>query len=530
MTTCGEKLVELLEAYGVDHAFGIPGTHTIELYRGLGSSNMRHISPRHEQGCGFMADGYARATGKPAVCFTISGPGAFNIMTPMAQALQDSIPMLVISADNPTRSVGLASGLLHEVDDLAQAMSHCSRWSQRVTDPAILPQLIARAFATFHSGRPGPVHITLPLDVITAAADTLDTQPWPMPGKAAPDPAMLATALKRIASAKAPVIALGGGAIPAADLIAELVERVDAPTTLTQNAKGLLRGDHPLLVRGSPAFDEVRQLYDHADLVLAIGTEFGQTDYDYFFNGRFAIDRDKVVRIDNALPQLTGNVPASCSILSDSRLAVEALLAGLTVAERDGKARTAAMNARLQGVDDSRYDRFFACLSDALGDYVMVGDSTQPAYFASAQFHPDSPRSFYCAATGFGTLGYALPAAMGARLGDDSRPIVAVMGDGGIQYTLTELSASTEYGIPVIVIVWNNRSYDMIAQGFNDAGMKPIACDPHHPDFMRLAEAYDCDGRTANSVEELRKALEEARDKDRSCLIEIDETRFFSGC
>ena len=173
--TCGEVLVELLEAYGIDTVFGIPGVHTVELYRGLPSTRIRHVTPRHEQGAGFMADGYARASGRPAACFIISGPGMTNIVTAMGQAYADSIPMLVISSVNISNEIGMGEGRLHELPDQSGLVRGVSVFSHRLLRPADLPAVVARAFAAFDGARPGPVHIELPLDVITAPADDLDT-------------------------------------------------------------------------------------------------------------------------------------------------------------------------------------------------------------------------------------------------------------------------------------------------------------------------------------------------------------------
>ena len=186
MTTTGERLAQLLDAYGIEIASGIPGTHTIELYRGLPATNIRHITPRHEQGAGFIADGYARVTGKPAACITVSGPGALNIATPMGQALADSVPMLVISADNKTYQRGLGEGRLHETPNLQAAMAECSRWSHTLARADELPRVLARAFAIFRSERPGPVHLTSPLDEITANADQVSAEPWDLPFPIAP--------------------------------------------------------------------------------------------------------------------------------------------------------------------------------------------------------------------------------------------------------------------------------------------------------------------------------------------------------
>ncbi|MGA9661858.1 MAG: thiamine pyrophosphate-binding protein, partial [Pseudomonas alloputida] len=173
MATCGEVLVKLLEGYGVDHVFGIPGVHTVELYRGLAGSSIRHITPRHEQGAGFMADGYARTRGKPGVCFIITGPGMTNITTAMGQAYADSIPMLVISSVQSRDQLGGGRGKLHELPNQAALVSGVAAFSHTLMSAADLPQVLARAFAVFDSARPRPVHIEIPLDVLVEPADFL---------------------------------------------------------------------------------------------------------------------------------------------------------------------------------------------------------------------------------------------------------------------------------------------------------------------------------------------------------------------
>jgi acetolactate synthase-1/2/3 large subunit len=326
------------------------------------------------------------------------------------------------------------------------------------------------------------------------------------------------------------VVALGGGATGAGRLVEELAVKLDAPVTLTQNGKGLLPSSHALLVKGSPTSDEIRNLYAEADYVLAIGTEFSETDYDFFFNGQFRLDSQRVIRIDNCLFQLAGNVPGRRSLLADSRLAVEALLPHIIERDRGGASRVRNINEKLLKGYLPQFEVFFDCLNSVLGDVILVGDSTKPAYMAASQYHPNGSRRFFSAATGFGTLGFALPAAIGAKLACPDTPVVALVGDGGIQFTLNELSVCIEHEIPIILIVWNNNSYDMIVEGFHDAGLEPIACTPPHPDFMKLAQAYGCGGIIANSPSELRTALAMARSMRVTVLIEINEAEFFNSC
>ncbi|WP_339672206.1 5-guanidino-2-oxopentanoate decarboxylase [Dasania marina] len=526
MATCGEVLAKLLEAYGVDTIFGIPGTHTIELYRGIPQTSMRHVTPRHEQGAGFMADGYARVTGKPAACVTVSGPGAYNIATAMGQAKQDSVPMLVISADNNSWQKGLGEGRLHETRDLQAAMAECSVWAHTLARPDELPQVLARAFAIFNSERPGPVHITMPLNVITANADHVPVQTWPLPSKAAPAPEQLQAAAELLNKASNPVLILGGGAAGAARSILELAEALGAPVTTTHNAKGLLAPEHPLYVGGSPSQTASRELFQNADVILAIGTEFGETDYDFFFTGHFDMGAAKIIRVDIDRAQLSRNVLPAIAIQADAALFAQALTPLLSTPCSNGPARTAVASAARKVDDIEGYQLFLSQLQLALPGAILIGDSTQPAYFAGLQYDAPAARRFASAATGYGTLGYALPAAFGAKLGQPELPVISLIGDGGLQFTINELSTAIEAQIPVAIVVWNNQRYEMIAQNFIEAGMEPIACDIYTPDFKAIAQAYGCPAYRAHNLEELTEYLRAAQQQTVPTLIEVMETDF----
>ena len=244
MATCGEYLVKLLEAYGVELIFGIPGVHTVELYRGLPATKIRHITPRHEQGAGFMADGYARVTGKPGVCFIITGPGMTNIATAMGQAYADSVPMLVISSVNAREQLGMRHGRLHELPSQQGLVSGVTAFSHTILAPSQLPEILACAFAVFSSSRPRPVHIEIPLDVIVAEVDDSNPTAWTLPSRPAPQAAQIEQAASLLGGAKRPLIIAGGGAQDAAGDIRALAERLDAPVFMTINGKGILPPGH----------------------------------------------------------------------------------------------------------------------------------------------------------------------------------------------------------------------------------------------------------------------------------------------
>lgn len=524
--SCGEQLIRLLENYGIDTAFGIPGTHTIELYRGLQNSPIRHVTPRHEQGAGFMADGYARVSGKPALCLTVSGPGALNIAAAMGQALQDSVPMLVISADNATAQHGLGEGRLHETADICAAMAQCSLWSHRVTAAEQLPALIARAFATFASARPGPVHIAMPLDITTADGSQIDTQARPLPHRPGAPQHAIDTAAALLQQARSPLLVLGGGAADSGELAAQLAERLDAITTLTHNARGLLNADHPLLLRASPSMPAARALYENSDVVLAIGTEFSETDYDFFFDAGFCLN-GQLIRVDIDQTQLSRNVIADIAIQADASQAIQALLQALPeTASNDAVTRCASANQMALQDKHAGYQQVLDCLRNTLPDCALLGDSTQPAYFAADQYFTDRPRRFASAATGYGTLGYALPAAFGAKLALPNNAVVALIGDGGLQFTINELSAGIEAKLGVIILLWNNARYEMIAQNFEAAGMQPMACDIYTPDFLAIASAYGCEATRVESITQLQHALLTHTNASKPVLIEMREQDF----
>jgi acetolactate synthase-1/2/3 large subunit len=275
----GEYLLALLESYGVRHVFGIPGVHTAELYRGLAATGIRHVTPRHEQGAGFMADGYARLTDRPGVCFVITGPGLTNIATAMAQASGDSIPMLVISGVNATSQLRHSNGNLHELPDQSGLASKLAAFSHTLLRAEDLPAVLARAFALFESARPRPVHIEIPTDLmersVEGPAQARPVASFPRP---VPEPGVLRRAAELLGSARRPLLLAGGGARGCGEAITGLAERLDAPVVSTVNGRGLMPFGHSLSVPASPSLGAVRSLITEADVVLAVGTELGPTD------------------------------------------------------------------------------------------------------------------------------------------------------------------------------------------------------------------------------------------------------------
>ena len=356
-----------------------------------------------------MADGYARATGKPAACFIISGPGMTNIMTSMAQAYSDSVPMLVISSVNNSYELALGQGRLHELPNQKQVSQGVCVFSHTLARADELPEVMARAFSVFDSARPGPVHLEIPIDVIITktivnyhAARTLYR-----PG---PNQTSIDKAAELLASAEYPIVVLGGGTQDAPKEARALVELLGAPTILTINAKGVLPRGHALSIGSRLPQKPILSALESADVVLAIGTELGETD-SLLFNEQLTL-HGKLIRIDIEAEQLTRNSLPEIAICSDAGLAMAALAKALTPQSfpRPSENVLTLLDLANQSIPEPyhMHGKFLDSIADVLPGVVIVGDSTQPVYGGNLTYDCDQPRSYFNSSTGYGTLGYAL--------------------------------------------------------------------------------------------------------------------------
>ena len=525
MATCGEVLVKLLEAYGVELIFGIPGVHTVELYRGLPMTRIRHITPRHEQGAGFMADGYARVTGKPGVCFIVTGPGMTNIATAMGQAFADSIPMLVISAVNARSQLGMQQGHLHELRSQQNLVSGVAAFSHTLLDPQQLPGILACAFTVFGSQRPRPVHIEIPLDVIVADMGETPLTAWALPTLPEPSAAAVEKAVRFLNGSKRPIIIAGGGAANAAAEVCAIAELLDAPVFTTINGKGIMPPGHPLALNGNLGMKPLCEELAACDVVLAVGTEFGETEM--YPEPRPIVINGVLIRVDIDPLQLTTVIPSALPIVADSKLACAAIIRDLQLRPalpRDGASRATTLRANVNKVlwPACRIHRVLMdVVVSTLPDAIVVGDQTEPVYAANQFYQSPRPRSYFNSSTGYGTLGFGLPAAFGAKLGAPNRPVVCLIGDGGFQFSLPELASAVEAEIPVVVIVWNNGGYGEIKNFMIERQIPTIGVDIFTPNFVALARALGCNASCPESIEELTSELAVSTTRSVPTLIEI---------
>jgi len=520
--TGGQAIIALIEAHGVDTVFGMPGVHTLELYRGLAGGAIRHIGVRHEQGAGFMADGYARATGRPGVCLLITGPGVTNAATPIGQAYSDSVPMLVISSDNAARDLGMGRGRLHEITDQRAVTAPLTAFSATALDAAEIPNLFARAFAHFAAARPRPVHISLPLDLLAATAD-IDLRPRPRPAPPIPAAEAIAAAAETLAGARRPVIVVGGGGVDDGAALLRLAEALGAAVVTTVAAKGVIAADHPLAFAGALQDAHTRAFVARADALIAVGTELGETDT---WVERLELPA-RLVRIDIDIDVTQRDYRPEVALVGDAGAAMNALadaLAGRAPATGFDP-RTLAEEGRQPAPSGlaARHVKLLDALRAALPDDGMVAsDMTQIAYAGNGYFPCHRPRSWFHP-SGYGTLGYALPAAIGAKLGAPERAAVALVGDGGFLFTLQELGTAVEHGVALAIVLWNNDGLGEIEAGMVARDIAPIGVRPRNPDYLALARAFGARALRPDSLDGFGQALRDAFAADGPTLIEVRE-------
>ena len=508
----GEAIIDLLvREYQVDTVFGIPGVHNIELFRGLHRSGIRVVAPRHEQGAGFMADGWSIATGKPGVCALISGPGLTNAITPIAQAYHDSRPMLVLASTTPTNALGKKFGPLHDLDDQSAVVRTVTAFSETVTDPTKLPALIERAWNVFTSSRPRPVHIAIPTDVLEQFVEpfTRVTTQTSLPVASKSD---IGRAAQLLAGAKRPMIIAGGGAINAGDALVCIATAIDSPIVLTGNAKGVVPSSHSLCVGSALVIPRVQDEIEQSDVVLVAGSEL--SDADLYNGGRALQFTGKVIRIDIDAEQMQRRAVPEVSLLGDSNVTLTTLAQELSVSlSNNGTLRAADLRKSARaGVRQDLLPWI-----DAMEQVMPIGttvalDSTQLAYAAHTVMACNTPRS-WLAPFGFGTLGCALPMAIGAAIADSTKPVLAIVGDGGWLFTVAEMAAAIDEGVNMVMVLWDNRGYAQIRESFDDVQAPRMGVDVSSHDPSAIARGFGWNAVDITTVEafsiELAKAFKQ---------------------
>ncbi len=519
----GEATIKLLEQYGVDTVFGIPGVHTLDYCRGLNQSSIQHVQARNEQGAGFMADGYARASGKPGVALVISGPGVTNALTAIGQAYADSIPVLMLSADAASYTLGKGWGCLHEVPSLTDTTAPLTAFSATAMHPEEVPGLIARAFSVFSSERPRPVHIAIPIDVLAMpAGDTWEA--IELPERPAPTAKKIERACELLREARQPMICVGGGAWLASDAITEIAEKLGAAVIGSTAGKGIIDDSHPLSLSAGTVRGEVQQYLKNADVVLAVGTELSEVDS---FVETLEIN-GKIIRVDIDPRKMNDLYPAEVAIIGGAKTTTEAIARQL--GEVEARAETAAEVADIRSeilnnlsASEVRHCKTLEVLRAALpADTIVMGDICQLVYTGAFAFDVAKPRLWHYPA-GYCTLGCGLPDAIGAKLALPDRPVVSFAGDGGFMFTVQELVTAAELELPLPLILWNNEGLKQIQDDMKAREIDLVGVTGINPDFIELARSCKCHAIRVDSAQDLTDAIADAFKADRPTLIEVNE-------
>lgn len=511
----------LIGPLGVDVIFGYPGGAILPVFDQLYRTPAKFILNRHEQASGHCADGYARATGKPGVCIVTSGPGATNTVTPLATAQLDSIPMVVFSGQVATKVIG--NDAFQEAD-VTGITRPCTKWNYLVKDVRELPRIVNEAFLVATSGRPGPVLIDLPKDVTTAICpEEVDDSPREHIRKrrktnlSGGSAKQVAEAAELINRAERPVLYVGGGAIisEAWQAVRKVADKGNIPCTTTLLGMGAFDEHDPksLMMLGMHGSAFANYAVQECDVLIAVGARF-----DDRVTGNLATfaPKAKIIHIDIDPTSIAKNVDVDVPVVGDARLSLEAMLPMIEYRARE--AWFATINAWKQRYpfkyfDDSKYAKPQYVLEEinrqTKGDAIFTTGVGQHQMWAAQFIRWRFPRQMITSG-GLGTMGYGLPAAIGAQLGQPGRTVIDIDGDASYQMTSYELATMAEYDIPVKVVILNNDFQGMVKQWQDLFYEKRYAASKmKNPNFAAMAEAYGVRGIRCDHKSDVPKVVKE---------------------
>ena len=496
----GHVVAESLEALGAEVAFGLPGIHALAIWEGLRTSDIRYVGMRTELNAGFAADGYARVSGRPAPLLLSTGPGALNALTPLMEAASAHVPVVAIASQIPSDLVTRRRGYLHELPDQLASFAPVVKWAARAPSATAVPDVLAEAWRHALTPPTGPVFVEIPVDFLTAETDVppvreLDGEPARPPAPAAAD---LDAVVRLLTGSERPVVWAGGGVLRAGawEELTALAERLDAPVATTYMGKGGFAEDHALAAGSACDERALQELLETADVLLAVGTELGaETTAQYRLR-----PTGTVVQIDADAERIGGTYPA-LGLVGDAKAVLGALLERVPAraAGARGDQRAAAVRARIErglALQERELERgLLDAIRKALPrDAVHSWDMTILAYWAAAHFPALTPRRFLYP-LGSGTLGYAWPAALGAKAALPDAPTLAVVGDGGFLYNVAELATARQYGLGAKLLLVDDGGYGILREYQRDSYGETHAVDLVQPDFASLGEVFGVPAR-----------------------------------
>jgi thiamine pyrophosphate-dependent acetolactate synthase large subunit-like protein len=517
-------LLESLLANGIDTVFGIPGVDTLAVYDAfLDHPELRSINVRHEQAAVFMADGYHRSSGRIGAALTSGGPGALNTVTAMSTAFTDSSAVLHVMNENPPGVRRKAKGYFHDLADQHGIFRPVTGYASQVLLAAEIPGAIGGAVQALSSRRPRPAIVEIASEAISEPTDVEVGRP-PDSARRRPDPGAVRRVAEVIAHARRPVVWSGGGVIAsgASEEVLRLAERLGAPVITSQAGKGSIPATHPLHVGNWSNEAPVRDLLAASDVLVAIGTRFS-----YFPTGGWTLQLpDTIVQIDIDAEEIGRNYRTTAGIVSDAGAALRELIGVLEemgVAERPGRegevreALAAVSRAVGRSPELDVLDQMRAALPASAR---VFNDPTTIAFWARSAWLAEEPRTWFVP-SGFGTLGFALPAAIGAKVATPEHVSVAVIGDAGVMFTIQDLMTAVEHDIAVVVMVFNDEGYGVERRHQDHLYGRRSGVDLKPPDFVALARAFGAEGLRVDDLSRVGSTLERAVAHERPVLIEI---------
>ncbi|WP_369725293.1 thiamine pyrophosphate-dependent enzyme [Bradyrhizobium sp. LLZ17] len=523
--TGGEAIVSGLVAHGVDTVFGLPGAQVYGLFDAFHQAQLKVIGARHEQACGYMAFGYARSSGRPGVFSVVPGPGVLNASAALLTAYGCNEPVLCVTGQVPTQFLGKGRGHLHEMPDQLATLRTYVKWADRIETPGNAPTTVARAFQEMMSGRRGPASVEMPWDIFTQRVDTAAAnvlEPLPAPR---PDPDLIRQAAALIRTSKAPMIFVGSGAIEAREEILELAETIDAPVVAFRSGRGIVSNAHELGLTMAAAY----KLWPKTDLMIAIGTraELPASGFRWPYQPQGL----KSIRVDIdpvEMRRLASDVP----IVADAKAGTADLVAAVTkagyarTASRRGEIREAAATAQAEIQRIQPQMAYLNILREVLPANAIVTDELSQFGFASWYGFPIyQPRTFIT--SGYqGTLGSGFPTALGAKVANPDKPVVAITGDGGFMFGVQELATAVQFNIGVVTLVFNNNAYGNVRRDQRERfDGRVVASDLVNPDFVKLAESFGVAAARVTAPEQFKAAMEKALAHGGPYLISVEVPR-----
>lgn len=522
--TGGEAIVSGLVAHGVDTVFGLPGAQVYGLFDAFHQAQLKVIGARHEQACGYMAFGYARASGRPGVFSVVPGPGVLNASAALLTAFGCNEPVLCVTGQVPTQFLGKGRGHLHEMPDQLATLRNYVKWAERMEYPGNAPMVVARAFQEMTSGRRGPASVEMPWDVFTQRADTGAAkvlEPLPAPQ---PDPDMIKRAAALVRNSKAPMIFVGSGAIEAGEEILELAEMIDAPVVAFRSGRGIVSNAHELGLTMAAAY----KLWANTDLMIGIGTRL---ELPTMSRWPYRPDGLKSIRIDIDPVEMRRFI-SDTAIVADAKAATAELAAAVSKA---GYSKTAGRRAAIREATATAQQEiqriqpqmaYLNILREVLPANAIVTDELSQFGFASWYGFPIyEPRTFIT--SGYqGTLGSGFPTALGAKVANPDKPVVAITGDGGFMFGVQELATAVQFNIGVVTLVFNNNAYGNVRRDQRERfDGRVVASDLVNPDFVKLAESFGVAAARVTAPDQFKAAMEKALAHGGPYLISVEVTR-----